>query len=186
MRQDAFSPRSLFDHVLTYCRYRQVYRVLNKKASTKIIYDLGCGSGRLVHSLYQKGHDAYGIDVKPGERVTVADLNQVLPLASDSVDVITSLANLEHLHEPLLNLREIYRVLRQGGMLVLTTPSTAAKPVLEFLAFRLKWIDPREILDHKMYFSKKLLQTYLLEAGFSNIKISRFQLGMNLYAIAIK
>lgn len=186
MRNDAFTPNQLFDRFLTYCRYRRVYQVLNQTPKIKTIYDLGCGSGNLVRALRQKGFDAFGVDVKAGENILAADLNKPLPMASESIDFVTSLANIEHLNEPLLNLQEIHRVLRKEGTLVLTTPSTAAKPILECLAFKLKLIDPMEILDHKMYFSKKLLQSYLSQAGFKKISVTRFQCGMNLHAVATK
>lgn len=186
MREKVFTPRSLFDRFLTYCRYRRVYQVLNQLENVSVIYDLGCGSGHLIKILCKKGYDAFGVDIVGGERIIAADLNHPLPLASESVDLIISLANIEHLHEPLLNLKEIHRVLRKQGKLILTTPSTAAKPVLEWLAFTLKLIDPVEILDHKTYFSKKRLSSFLAQAGFDSFTVSRFQCGMNLHAIAIK
>lgn len=186
MRQSAFTPNQLFDRFLTFCRYKKVYQVLDKMPHISTIYDMGCGSGNLVKALRSKGFDAFGIDVSCGDNIIAADLNKPLPLENNSVDVITSLANIEHLNEPLLNLQEIYRVLKDKGALVLTTPSTAAKPVLECLAFKLKLIDPLEILDHKMYFSRKLLASYLAQAGFKKFKVTRFQCGMNLYAVAIK
>jgi FkbM family methyltransferase len=186
MRHESFSPIQLFDKFLSFCRYQKVFQILNRQKHVRVIYDMGCGSGNLVKILRNKGYEAFGIDVRKGDYVRVGDLNKPLPLASDSVDFITSLANLEHLDEPLLNLQEIYRVLREKGTLVLTTPSTAAKPVLECLAFKLKLIDPNEILDHKRYFSKKMLQEFLVKAGFKQVKVKRFQAGMNLHAVATK
>ena len=50
----------------------------------------------------------------------------------------------------------------------------------------LKIIHEAEILDHKMYFSKKMLEEYLRHAGFKQFQVKRFQLGMNLHAVAIK
>ncbi len=186
MRSEYFTPTQKFDKFLTFYRYSRVFQTLENYSHIKTVYDLGCGSGNLVNALIEKGFDAYGIDVKSGPRIISSDLNKALPLATESVDLITSLANIEHLHEPLLNLKEIYRVLRKNGMLILTTPSTAAKPVLEFMAFKLKIIIPDEILDHKLYFSKKMLQSYLQLAGFTQFQVKRFQLGMNLHVVAIK
>lgn len=186
MRQEEFSPTQLLDKFLSYCRYRRVFQTLKKTSQVNIIYDLGCGSGNFVKLLRCKGYEAYGIDVKAAEHIIAADLNQSLPLSSESVDFVTSLANLEHLNEPHLNLKEIYRILRKDGTLVLTTPSTAAKPVLECLAFKLKLINPAEILDHKRYFTKAMLYEYIIQAGFNHVKVKRFQGGMNLHAVAIK
>lgn len=186
MRAQAFGPKHLMDHFLTWYRYKKIFQALRKQPHVKKIIDFGCGQGKLVRALIQRGFDAYGIDVKSGERILAADLNHPIPLESESVDMISSLANLEHLNEPLLNLKEIHRLLRKEGTLVLTTPSTAAKPILEWMAFKLKIIDANEILDHKRYFSKKMLESYLAQAGFTQFKVKRFQLGLNLHAVAIK
>lgn len=186
MRAQFFTPASWFDKFLSQYRYSRVYKTLRKNRDIRSVLDVGCGSGTLVQHLKQKGYRALGIDVRQGPDILAADLNQVLPLEAESFDLVTSLANLEHLNEPLLNLTEIYRVLKKNGVCILTTPSTGAKPILEFLAFKLKWIDAREIEDHKMYFSKKMLHSYFQKAGFEKIKVHYFQVGLNLHAVAIK
>lgn len=186
MRTQFFTPSSWFDKFLSNYRYSRVFKSLALKPDIQSVIDLGCGSGRLVQIFKQKGFKALGIDVSPGQDIIASNLNEPLPIEESSVDLITSLANLEHLNNPLLNLKEIHRVLRKGGICVLTTPSTAAKPVLEFLAFKLKLIDRHEIEDHKMYFSKQLLAEYFQKAGFKKVKVQYFQMGLNLHAIAIK
>lgn len=52
----------------------------------------------------------------------VADI-QALPFANESFDLIVSCETIEHLPDPALGLRELARVLRAGGRLVLTTPN---------------------------------------------------------------
>ena len=46
-------------------------------------------------------------------------------------------------------------MLKPGGLLVLTVPSWRAKPVLEFLSFRLGIVSRAEIEDHKRYFDRR-------------------------------
>lgn len=78
------------------------------------------------------------------------------------------LAVLEHIEYEESILQEIYRILKPSGKLVLTVPSIWAKPVLEFLAYRLKIVDEHEIRDHKRYYSRKSLRSILVEkSGFS-------------------
>ncbi|MCK5026105.1 MAG: methyltransferase domain-containing protein, partial [Nanoarchaeota archaeon] len=103
-----------------------------------------------------------------------------------SVDVIVSLAVLEHLENPLYILIELYRVLKEGGRIIITTPSPASKPILEFLAFNLKIISVEEIRDHKHYFNQKELRNIFKRAGFRDIKIKSFQFGLNNWLIARK
>ena len=79
------------------------------------------------------------------------------------------LAVLEHLEHPTPILREIRRVLTPSGKLVLTVPSKAAKPILEFLAFRLGIISRAEIADHKTYYDRRSLTRLLDQTGFAHI-----------------
>lgn len=51
-----------------------------------------------------------------------ADLNQELPLMSDSVNCVLLTSVLEHIHNPHLLLREINRILTKDGHLILSVP----------------------------------------------------------------
>ena len=61
-------------------------------------------------------------------------LEHKLPFENESFDIVTMLAVLEHLSYPEDILKEINRILRKDGRLVLTVPSKIAKPILEFMA----------------------------------------------------
>ena len=189
MRNHSFQPKLIVDKFLAAFRFSKVYQALNNYSllphQTKII-DMGSGTGLLIKQLRQKGYDAWGIDLTPGQNVIAADLNKILPVESNSIDIVTSLANIEHLEQPGTNLSEIYRMIKPGGKLILTTPSLAAKPILEFIAYKLKIIDPAEIRDHKFYYTKLTLSRDLAKVGFKNFKLSTFQLGLNLCVIAHK
>ena len=65
------------------------------------------------------------------------------------------LAVLEHLSYPEDILKEIHRVLKKDGRLIITVPSKIAKPILEFLSYKMNVIDRLEIEDHKKYYNKK-------------------------------
>ena len=84
-------------------------------------------------------------------------------------------------------LREIERVLKPGGLLLMTVPSIWSKPVLEFLAFKLGIVDPVQIKAHKTYYNYKLIMEL-----FSNIerlvikKHQYFQIFMNNFVVGEK
>jgi glycosyltransferase involved in cell wall biosynthesis len=59
------------------------------------------------------------IDKKDG-----TDLDNDFPFADNSVGVIRAVDALEHLKDPIHTMRECYRVLKHGGFLLTTTPST--------------------------------------------------------------
>ena len=56
----------------------------------------------------------------------LADANRGLPLADDSIDIVTAMDVLEHLTDPRMLIRDAHRVLRPGGYLVLATPNLAS------------------------------------------------------------
>ena len=91
------------------------------------------------------------------------DENSEFLIDSSTIDQAFMFAVLEHLSFPKETLLEINRVLKNGGSLYLTTPTPSSKPILEFLAYKLRLIDEAEIRDHKHYFSKKELIEFCQE-----------------------
>lgn len=68
--------------------------------------------------------DWLNVDVRPGPKVTlVADLNEALPVESESYDGVFSQFLLEHLRLPKLRgfLSEVHRILKPSGIVVITT-----------------------------------------------------------------
>jgi len=97
-------------------------------AGAKIL-DAPCGAGALVASLNAVGFEAWGADLQPeaqavlGERFRCGDLNSQLPWPDASFDVVVSVEGIEHLENRFGFLREVHRLLRPGGLLVITTPN---------------------------------------------------------------
>ncbi len=82
-----------------------------------------------------------------------------LPFASDSMDVVVATAIIEHVADPDRMIAELGRVLRPGGLLVVTTPT----PHLEALATRIGLLDDDQ---HNRTFYAKDLAALLEQAGF--------------------
>jgi ubiquinone/menaquinone biosynthesis C-methylase UbiE len=92
-----------------------------------ITLDLGCGEGRFPRDLEQRGHQVIGVDASatlleharaadPGGDYRVADA-AALPLADDSVQVVTALLSLHDMDDMDGAIREAARVLTVGGRL---------------------------------------------------------------------
>lgn len=110
-----------------------------------------------------------------------------LPFKDESFEVVTLLAVLEHLNYPLECLHEISRILKPNGICLLTVSSHLAKPVLEFLAYKLKIVSEAEIRHHKRYYNKQNLLDLLDQTPYLSLKKHHyFQCGMNNFGLIIK
>lgn len=94
--------------------------------------DIGSGSGELIRRLKEtrSGITSSACDYTgslmqlPNQKVDIVDLNvNQLPYQENSFDVVTATEVIEHLENPRLFLRDINRVLKPGGLCVLSTPN---------------------------------------------------------------
>ncbi|SES21612.1 class I SAM-dependent methyltransferase [Actinokineospora terrae] len=142
-----------------------------------LVADLGAGGGEVTALIAGAGlrpiacdvvHDACRAAGCPAVRL---DVGEVLPFRSGSLDGVLAGEIIEHVYDPALLLRECHRVLRPGGILVLTTPNLApAQDRLRFLLGRApRQVDPfHEYLHlHIRPFTYPLLATGLRQAGFT-------------------
>jgi SAM-dependent methyltransferase len=162
------------------------------------ILDLGCGASHLF--LLRSGFDhRFGLDLLParhegvraaGIMLLASDLEQgFLPFREAAFDAVSCLATLEHISREQSRhlLGEVHRVLRPGGVLVLTTPAPWTGPVLSLMAAA-RVVSPVEIDDHKGALSTRNLRELLIDAGFpaAGMRYGYFELFMNQWLVATK
>lgn len=122
------------EHHWWYRGRRQVLRATLDRVALPAgarLLDAGCGSGRTLDELLRYG-DVSGVDVSPdavrcsrdrGHRdVRVARIEQ-LDFADGAFDVVTCMDVIEHTPDDVRSLRELRRVTRPGGVVVLTVPA---------------------------------------------------------------
>src|SRR5260370_36923830 len=97
------------------------------------VLDAPCGgSAALTLALIERGFHAIGAGVDPeaetrlGNAFAKVDLNAVLPWPDQSFDAIFSTEGIGHLENHYSFLREMCRILKPCGILVLTTPNITA------------------------------------------------------------
>ena len=183
---------TILDVFLRKYRINIVKHEIEKYNNCKLL-DIGCGwEARLLKSMEQYIDYGVGIDFKPPELKTdkletiKLTLEKILPFENETFDIVTMLAVLEHLSYPEEILKEINRILKQDGRLILTVPSKISKPILEFMSYKLNIIDRKEIEDHKKYYNKDDLIKLSKNTNFIMEKHKYFQAGCNNYCIFTK
>lgn len=97
------------------------------------ILDVGCGTGHLAGELMRRGYQAWGVDLSEGmvrfaqehygaDRFQVGDIERI-PFPDNTFDGIVCLGVVEYLSRDEEALREMWRVLKPGGVAVITTPN---------------------------------------------------------------
>ncbi|HUT37149.1 MAG TPA: class I SAM-dependent methyltransferase [Planctomycetota bacterium] len=96
------------------------------------VLDAPCGEGALAWRLAQRGCEMWCLDCDAGvpriEGVEfhVGDLQQRLPYDDGCFDCVACVDGIEHLENPFHVIREFGRVLRPGGLLVVSTPNVSS------------------------------------------------------------
>jgi len=108
------------------------------------LLEVGCGAGSLLSQVVARGYRYYGCDLSPrmaagaqararsarvAAGIACADAER-LPFRTASVDLVIAVGVLEYLPEPLRFLAETSRVLRPGGRLLLSVPSSVSPHAL--------------------------------------------------------
>jgi 2-polyprenyl-3-methyl-5-hydroxy-6-metoxy-1,4-benzoquinol methylase len=138
------------------------------------ILDVGCSRGELLGRIPATIRRC-GIDcldpraVSPGFEYLQRDLAQGIPFGEREFDVVLAGEVVEHLLDTIGFLRECRRVLRPGGVLLLTTPNLA------YWRNLLQWSRQQQFffVDHRAgenghvrYFAPRTLRAAMVEAGF--------------------
>jgi 2-polyprenyl-3-methyl-5-hydroxy-6-metoxy-1,4-benzoquinol methylase len=98
----------------------------------KLVLDGGCGVGGLTRAMVARGARVVAVDIGAQLAATTRDRHQCqavvgtltsLGLASNIFDAVLSSEAIEHTPDPDAAVVELYRVLKPGGHLVLSTPN---------------------------------------------------------------
>jgi SAM-dependent methyltransferase len=127
------------------------------------ILDVGCGTGANLLMLSEYG-DAEGVDISKdalafcrerGLDKVKLGAGEKLPYEDGTFDLVTAFDVVEHMDDDLAGLREMRRVLRPGGRVLLFVP-----------AFMFLWGLQDDVSNHRRRYRLPELQRVLEQAGF--------------------
>jgi ubiquinone/menaquinone biosynthesis C-methylase UbiE len=134
-----------------------------RRGANERVLDAGCGTGNYAIALAQAGFCVIGTDFAAGmlakarDKVTndlsrlvsfqQADLNVPLEFREAHFDHIINISVLQAVADPLFTLRELHRVLKPGGTLVLSLPKQNSmlfsQSVRELVRYRIRHLERR-------------------------------------------
>jgi len=166
-------------------RKKIVINLLKKylKKSDNVILDAGCGTGAGILYLQQFGN-TYGVDLSPKavefckkrgiSKVKIGDVSK-LPFKDNFFDLVCLLDVIEHVNDDKMVIKEISRVLKKGGILLMTLPA---------LPFIYSKHDKEQ--GHFRRYSKHDLNNLFKKTGFKKMKVSYFNIFLSSPIIAIR
>jgi len=147
---------------------KRIFEELRAEGKTEPrILDIGCGTGGNLESLSKFGK-AEGVDISRealdycrarGLHNVREGAAETLPYASESFDLVTGLDVIEHLNDDVAGLREMRRVLRPGGRLLVFVP-----------AFMFLWGVQDDVSHHRRRYAMSELMKKLQQA---DMKVER-------------
>jgi 2-polyprenyl-3-methyl-5-hydroxy-6-metoxy-1,4-benzoquinol methylase len=153
------------------------------------VLDVGCGSGVFADALASRGAEVVAVDAnpdairyaqstfaRPGLSFSLGLLDE-LQLPDASFDKVTCLEIVEHvyLHQVHALLRSLFKLLKPGGRVLITTPNYHGLwPAIEWATDRFSKVAKMDGDQHVTHFNRELLLTCLQNAGFSVEKLRTF------------
>ncbi len=137
--------------------------------------EVGSGFGYLLRSFKDEGWDVLGVDPWRELPIVTEEVHgiETIPttleeanLPDNSADVVILLHVIEHVPDPVATLREIHRILKPGGHLVMETPR------YDTLMFKLLRHRERSVRcdGHIYFFTFDTLRAAYEKAGFSEVE----------------
>lgn len=182
-------------------RYPLFEKVLSSIESTipdGSLLDVGCGKGYFLDLARKRGWQGVGTDVSSTAVQFARDTLRLevyrgelrdAKLPENSFDVATAWNVLDQMYDPWGNLREIFRVLKSGGLVALRVSNLHFHLYLQRLFTFLNSAVPGRLrvtaptVFHLYMFSPGTLRMFLKEAGFVDIRVENSTLDPNVPAL---
>ena len=195
---DDYEPFTRFSHSRggplarwSYTRYldKRCKAVMRWKSSGRLL-DLGCATGEFLARMMEYGWQVQGVELSPtaaetarreyGLDILTGDLAQA-QFPDRHFDVVTLWDVLEHLYDPLAELAEINRTLKDDGLLVIELPNTRSFDAALFGPYWIGLDMPR----HLYVFPPAPLEALLTQSGFEIISRRCYSGGYGAFVLSL-
>jgi SAM-dependent methyltransferase len=157
--------------------FRRAANLLQPSRRDGRLLDVGTGFGFFLAEMKRRGWEVTGVEISPkamdyardhlGLTIHRGPLEKV-GFPDNHFDAVTGFYVIEHLPNPIVFLKECYRILKPGGLLLLRYPhTTPIKNLLHFFGIKNRLYDlPAHLSD----FSPEMIQRCLEGIGFGNCR----------------
>lgn len=163
---------------------------LKSLCAGKKILDFGCGNGGFLRNINGCAEEIKGVEIEESARINLTEEgieveNSLDEFEDNYFDVITSFQVIEHLPEPEIELKKMYRVLKPKGVIIIETPN-ADDALISFYqneAFK----DFTFWSKHVRLYNSKTLNYIMQKEKFKILKdgqIQRYPISNHLYWLA--
>jgi len=168
-RQDYLSP-------VTLKRFQEILDGFEPYRKTGKILDVGCGIGLFLIEAKKRGWEVHGteftdkaIDICRSQGINMQQ-GKLDPswYKEGMFDIVTSFEVIEHINNPIEEIKNIHAILRQGGLFYFTTPNFNAVERYFLKADYNVIVYP----EHLSYYTKRTINHLLTNNGFARKKLT--------------
>ncbi len=165
---------------------KRLIQLEKSKLPSRRILEVGCGTGHFLNYAHNRGWDTYGVDISPwvgkhikdelNLRIFIGELEDA-KFQSNFFDVVHMSHVLEHLRNPSVTLRELSRVLKKEGILIIEVPNE-----FYYLRYKIRLLTGHPIFyeipsPHLFFFSAITLKQIIQKAGFRIVEFKTWSTG---------
>lgn len=175
--RDYYGKQGLMGNVLAkLLQYTKIQKIVSFKNKGRIL-DVGCGDGGFLLHFKERGWEVYGVDISEAsyklasEKIRWGIFNCELEdchFPDRYFDVITLNHVLEHMLDPSGELREVHRILKDDGILLISTPNIDS---LQFKICKERWLG-LDLPRHIYHYSPGTITAILEKSGFNIVGIA--------------
>jgi SAM-dependent methyltransferase len=160
---------------------RRLSRLPRPSPGENRLCDVGCADGQFLQLARLRGWDVFGVEMNPpaaarargrGAFIFEGRLEELDALPWGTFDLVTCWDSLEHTPSPAPFVERLVRLLKEGGILALTTLNLHS---LAWMVFGTRW--SMVVDDHFTYWTARSLTRLLDRSGVRILDVDVFALG---------